>query len=145
MRAPQHRTDIPAEPPATVRPAAWRPADVRRAVRRAVHRRCRETGSACDEEALSDALLVASELTSNAILHGGGVTDVRIGMEERTVRVSVCDRSDLPPVEAPPVDSAGRRRAGGRGWPIVRHLSRDVRVAALPAGGKCVTARVHVF
>ncbi|MGP4087950.1 ATP-binding protein [Streptomyces sp. KR55] len=122
--------------------ATCRPADVRRAVRHAVASRCRATGIPCDEDALEDALLVASELTSNAILHGGGVTGVAVDVDGREVRVSVSDRSDRLPVVTAPIDAQGRRRSGGRGWPIVCRLARDVRVAGLPSGGKRITAVV---
>ncbi|WP_367325459.1 ATP-binding protein [Streptomyces sp. HUAS ZL42] len=123
-----------------------RPADVRGAVRRVVARRCLRTGSLCDEAALSDALLVASELTTNAILHGGGITAIDVEATMGTgVRVAVSDRSNLPPVLQPAVDAHGRRRTGGRGWPIVCRLSREVRVAELPSGGKRITAVVPVF
>lgn len=121
------------------------PADVRAAIRRAVHRRCRDTGTHCTEESLSDALLVASELTSNAILHGGGVTGFTVDLVSGGVRVSVSDRSRRLPVTAAPRDAEGRRRVGGRGWPIVCRLSRDVHVTDLPAGGKRITAEVPVF
>ncbi|MER6558856.1 ATP-binding protein [Streptomyces sp. NPDC001027] len=122
-----------------------RPADVRNAVRRAVAARCGATGCPYDEEGLSDALLVASELSTNAILHGGGMTGFDVDLEGRAVRVSVSDRSDRPPVAVDPYDERGRQRAGGRGWPIVCRLARDVRVAGLPSGGKRVTAVVPVF
>lgn len=119
-----------------------KPAEARRAVERAVAERCRTTHTPCDADALSDALLVVSELTTNAMLHGGGVTDFRVDVDGPGVRVSVSDRSDELPVTAPPVDPHGRLRHGGHGWPIVCRLSRDVRVADLPAGGKCITAVV---
>ncbi|MGQ4405551.1 ATP-binding protein [Streptomyces hayashii] len=122
-----------------------RPADVRSAVRKAVSGRCRAAGCPYDEEALSDALLVATELTSNAILHGGGVTGFDVDVRGRSVRVSVSDRSDRPPVVVAPFDEHGRRRVGGRGWPIVCRLARDVEVRGLPSGGKRVTAVVPVF
>ncbi|MER5603523.1 ATP-binding protein [Streptomyces sp. NPDC002265] len=122
----------------------WCPADVRIAVRRVVDRWCREEGSPCDEDALSDALLVASELTTNAILHGGGVTGVDVDLEGRAVRVSVCDRSERLPVFTPLAGLREHRHTGGRGWPIVCLLSRDVRVTDLPAGGKRITAVVPV-
>ncbi|GGT28828.1 ATP-binding protein [Streptomyces chromofuscus] len=144
----QQWTQPAGEPADQARPGrsgTCRPADVRRAVRHAVACRCRATGTRCDEEALSDALLVASELTSNAILHGGGVTGVDVDVVGHEVRVSVCDRSDRLPVAVAPVDEQGRRRAGGRGWPIVCRLSCDVRVADLPTGGKRITAAVPVF
>ena len=47
--------------------------------------RCGAVGCRYDEEALSDALLVATELTSNAILHGGGVTGFDVDVEGRSV------------------------------------------------------------
>ncbi|MER5432547.1 ATP-binding protein [Streptomyces sp. NPDC002588] len=126
-------------------PGRCRPSDVRQAVQRAVTGRCGATGCPYDEEALSDALLVASELTTNAILHGGGVTAFAVDVEERAVRVSVSDRSDRLPVVTDPLDERGRRRTGGRGWPIVCRLARDVQVADLPSGGKRITAVVPVF
>ena len=119
-----------------------RPADARRAVERAVAERCRATRTTCDREALADALLVASELTTNAILHGGGVTDFRVDVVEPGVRVSVSDRSDAFPEAKEPLDARGRRRVGGLGWPIVCRLARDVRVTDLPYGGKCISAVV---
>jgi anti-sigma regulatory factor (Ser/Thr protein kinase) len=111
-------------------------------VERAVVERCRATRVRCDPQALDDALLVASELTTNAILHGGGVTDFRVDVLDSGVRVSVCDRSDRQPVARDAADLRRRQRAGGHGWPIVCRLARDFRVAELPAGGKCITAVV---
>ncbi|GHH93479.1 ATP-binding protein [Streptomyces capillispiralis] len=137
------RSDI--EPPGA-RPAGascpCRPAEVREAVARAVSERCRALHRPCDTDALEDALLVASELTTNAILHGGGVTDFQVDVSGPGVRLSVSDRSDDLPVALPPTDRQGRRRPGGHGWPIVCRLSRDIRVSDLPAGGKCITAVV---
>jgi anti-sigma regulatory factor (Ser/Thr protein kinase) len=141
----EHRTESALEPTAAHRrgrPRPRKPAEVRRVVERAVTERCRATHTPCDAEALSDALLVASELTTNAILHGGGITDFQVDVVGRGVRVSVSDRSDELPVSIAPVDEHGRRRVGGRGWPIVCRLAHDVRVTGLPAGGKCITAVV---
>ncbi|WP_399881445.1 ATP-binding protein [Streptomyces sp. BBFR51] len=123
-----------------------RPADARRAVERVVTE-CRGTGDhpSCDVGALSDAVLVASELTTNAILHGGGITDFQVDVVGPGVRLSVCDRSHDLPVAVPPVDDRGHRHPGGRGWPIVCRLARDVRVADLPSGGKCITVVVPLF
>ncbi|MDR6978904.1 anti-sigma regulatory factor (Ser/Thr protein kinase) [Streptomyces sp. 3330] len=122
-----------------------RPADVRSAVRQAVSGRCGTSGCPYDEDGLSDALLVASELTSNAILHGGGITGFDVDMDGPAVRVSVSDRSDRLPVTHDPLDEQGRQRTGGRGWPIVCRLARNVKVACLPSGGKRITAVVPVF
>ncbi|MEU6816787.1 ATP-binding protein [Streptomyces sp. NPDC046860] len=122
---------------------AYRPADARRAVRRVVRERCRDRALTCADETLEDALLVASELTANAILHGGGITRFEVDVDTRGVRLSVSDLSDERPREAAGSGTeADRTRTGGRGWPIVSLLARDVRVAGLPRGGKCVTAVV---
>lgn len=120
-----------------------RPAEARRTVERVVMR-CRGAGGRArrDVGALSDAVLVASELTTNAILHGGGITDFQVDVVGPGVRLSVCDRSHDLPVAVPATDAEGRRRVGGRGWPIVCRLARDVRVADLPSGGKCITVVV---
>ncbi|MEV8593645.1 ATP-binding protein [Streptomyces sp. NPDC052012] len=141
----EHTTEPVAEPPGAARaapPAGYRPCDVRQAVQRAVSERCRATHTPCDTDALADALLVASELTTNAILHGGGVTDVRVDVTGPGIRVSVSDRSDELPVAVPEAERRRGRRPGGHGWPIVCRLARDIRVADLPAGGKCITAEV---
>ncbi|MET9825625.1 ATP-binding protein [Streptomyces sp. NPDC006349] len=143
-------TEPAAEPRGTRahrRYAPCRPADARREVERAVTA-CGGCGgpASCDTGALSDAVLVASELTTNAILHGGGITDFRVDVVEPGIRpglrLSVCDRSHDLPVAAPATDERGRRGLGGRGWPIVCRLAREVRVADLPSGGKCITVVV---
>lgn len=144
----EHTTESVVEPPdtrPTCPPRPCRPAEARRAVERAVAERCRAVHRPCDAEALSDALLVASELTTNAMLHGGGVTDFRVDVVGLDVRVSVSDRSDEPPVVVPPADRQGRHRPGGHGWPIVCRLSCDVHVSCLPSGGKRITAVVPLF
>ncbi|CAL9653406.1 hypothetical protein SUDANB145_06685 [Streptomyces sp. enrichment culture] len=123
-------------------PGPGKPADARRAVERAVTARCREGGTRYDADALSDAVLVASELTTNAILHGGGVTDFRVDVDGPGLRVSVSDRSDELPAPPPPADPRSRWRVGGRGWPIVCRLARDVRVSELPSGGKCISVLI---
>ncbi|ANB04735.1 ATPase [Streptomyces ambofaciens] len=130
--ADRHRRFRPCKPP-----------EARRTVERVVTERGRTDGHAsCDAAALSDAVLVASELTTNAILHGGGVTDFQVDVVGPGVRLSVSDRSHDLPVAVPRTDPQGRRRVGGRGWPIVCRLACDVRVADLPAGGKCITVVV---
>ncbi|SMQ14054.1 Anti-sigma regulatory factor (Ser/Thr protein kinase) [Streptomyces sp. Ag82_O1-12] len=138
----EHMIESVLGPPGAHRTRPGKPAEARRAVERAVAERCRATHTPCDTDALSDALLVVSELTTNAILHGGGVTDFQVDVDGPGVRLSVSDRSDALPVTMPRTDPHGRLRHGGHGWPIVCRLSRDVRVSDLPAGGKCITAVV---
>lgn len=141
----EHRTESALERAGAqqTRPSrSCKPAEARRAVELAVTERCRLTHTCCDPEALGDALLVATELTTNAILHGGGMTDFSVDVLGTGVRVSVCDRSDRLPVSRQPADPLRRQRPGGHGWPIVCRLARDVQVSELPAGGKCITAVV---
>ncbi|MEU1054558.1 ATP-binding protein [Streptomyces sp. NPDC005876] len=140
-----HPTDTAAERAGTGRrqlPRPPKPAEARRAVERAVAECCRQGRARYDANALSDAVLVASELTTNAILHGGGITDFRVDVTGPEIRVSVSDRSDRLPVAVDRTDPQGRRRVGGRGWPIVCRLARDVHVCDLPSGGKCISVLV---
>ena len=116
------------------------PAEARGAVRRVLSEQSRARGTACSPDTLSDALLVASELTTNAMLHGGGVTDFDAEVVGQNLYLSVSDRERRRPVALDPFDRNGRRRCSGRGWPIVCRLSRAVLVSDLPAGGKRVTA-----
>ncbi|MFF7976377.1 ATP-binding protein [Streptomyces sp. NPDC007905] len=137
-----HRTNFSAGLREPCRSLPCRPADARRTVRQVVAERCGACAIPCDDTALEDALLVTSELTTNAILHGGGITGFDVDVDRGGVSVSVSDRSDEIPVVNAPVDERGRSRLGGRGWPIVCRLARDVRVAGLPCGGKRITAVV---
>lgn len=116
------------------------PAEARGAVRRVLSERSCARGADCAPDALSDALLVASELTTNAMLHGGGITDFDVEVVGQNLYLSVSDRERRRPVALNPLDRHGRHRCGGRGWPIVCRLSRTVQVSDLPTGGKRVTA-----
>lgn len=134
--SPPSRPATPGPPPRGPRS----PAEARTAVRREMDRQT--AAGRCDEGALSDALLVVSELTTNAMLHGGGVTDVGVRAAGGDLYLSVSDRSRRQPMALASVDAGGRRRCGGRGWPIVCRLSREVTVEDLPSGGKRITAVV---
>ncbi|MEU6241569.1 ATP-binding protein [Streptomyces sp. NPDC047024] len=138
----QHTPGPATEPGGGPRTPAYRPADARSAVRRELTEHCRARAVPCADETLDDALLVVSELTSNAIVHGGGITGFEVAVDSAGVRLSVSDRSDEPPVCAAGFREADRCRTGGRGWPLVCLLARDVRVSGLPCGGKRVTAVV---
>ena len=85
---------------------------------------------------VDDALLVLSELATNALRHGLGDVVVRAGIEaDGAVRLSVTDEgAGLP--ELQPVDPD---RIGGIGLRIVDELSAAWGVAAFP-GGKTVWA-----
>ncbi|MET7902883.1 ATP-binding protein [Streptomyces sp. NPDC005355] len=89
--------------------------------------------------ALTDALLVTSELTTNALRHAGGITVFGSAVRENGLEITVEDASDHLPTARPPSDPS---MPGGHGWPMVRSLASEVTVTALPGGGKRVRALV---
>lgn len=86
-------------------------------------------------ELIDDAVLIASELASNAMLHAGGLAAVGVAEHGDAVRVSVHDRTLVPPV-------VGRHSAEamtGRGLRLVASLAAEW--GAEPTGdGKVVWA-----
>ncbi|MET8409612.1 ATP-binding protein [Streptomyces sp. NPDC005195] len=141
-RAPSN--DPLADPPESHSPGPRSPAEVREAVRQALDsaRRSRGAGATADATAVGDVLLVASELTTNAMLHGGGVTAFEVIPGEREVRLSVSDRSEDVPTPVRRADGPGTLQIGGHGWPIICLLARDIMISYLRAGGKRITAVV---
>jgi anti-sigma regulatory factor (Ser/Thr protein kinase) len=93
-----------------------------------------------DEAHLSDVLLAAVELLTNAYDHGGGARQVRLSLSRTPcwVRIEVDDNSrDRPRVVGP-----GRvDQARGRGMILVDRLADEWGVQDHPSdGGKCVWA-----
>ncbi|GAA3038625.1 hypothetical protein GCM10010448_21280 [Streptomyces glomeratus] len=96
-----------------------------------------------DEQAVTDLLLVTSELVSNAIRHGGGLTAFEAAPTRDGVRLTVYDRSpDIPTVAfgsgALPVGHDG----GGYGWPLIIKLAHDIVIERCADGGKFVSVLV---
>lgn len=138
-RTPRHRD----RPRSAAFPGPRSPAEAREAVRHALEEDVRRSGGRDSTgDAVGDALLVASELTTNAMLHGGGVTEFEVMLVDREVRLSVSDHSRELPTPAQHPDEPGLMRIGGHGWPIVCRLARDITIAELRAGGKRITAVV---
>ncbi|GGT86105.1 ATP-binding protein [Streptomyces lateritius] len=79
---------------------------------------------------VDDLLLVVSELVTNALRHGGGVTGFGLSLERDTATVCVSDRSG----ERPVVRRREEPAAGGFGWPVVLRLCREVAVSVHPEG-----------
>ncbi|MEU9033018.1 ATP-binding protein [Streptomyces sp. NPDC048383] len=120
--------------PAT--PAAPPPesaADARRQVAALLQR----TGLPWNARAVTDALMVTTELVTNAIRHGGGLAAFHADVHEGALRVSVADHNPQPPITraAPPAGS----RIGGYGWPLVQSLASHLTVTPR-GGGKLITA-----
>jgi anti-sigma regulatory factor (Ser/Thr protein kinase) len=88
--------------------------------------------------ASDDAVLVVSELASNAVLHSGGGFEVALRLLNDAVMVEVTDRSPIVPQAG-----ASSQRRGGRGLLIVERVSRawGVRMAN---DGKTVWAEIAV-
>ncbi|WP_424216761.1 ATP-binding protein (plasmid) [Streptomyces sp. BI20] len=82
---------------------------------------------------VADALLVVSELVSNAIRHGGGLSVFDVVAYGSILAISVGDRSPAPlPV---PRAEFSPGRVGGYGLPIVATLSEELTVTETPDGG----------
>jgi signal transduction histidine kinase len=71
---------------------------------------------------LDNALVVMSELVSNAVEHAGTELDVTVTRHGDLVRLSVRDRTQDPPLVMPPVDVAGVAQRG-RGLAVVGAFS----------------------
>ncbi|PWI16901.1 ATP-binding protein [Streptomyces sp. Act143] len=82
--------------------------------------------------------LVVSELTTNALRHGGGRYTLELGATPDAVAVAVSDLSSEPPHERAPDLDGG---TGGFGWPMVRRLC-ETAVTRGPGRRKTVHARL---
>ncbi|MEA2902503.1 MAG: hypothetical protein QOH36_2390 [Actinomycetota bacterium] len=91
----------------------------------------------CRADLVDDAVLVATELATNALLHAGGVTAVRVDAADGGVRIEVHDGTRVPPLMALSSEDA----MTGRGLRLVGALS--TRWQAEPtAEGKMVWAEL---
>ncbi|ROQ76795.1 anti-sigma regulatory factor (Ser/Thr protein kinase) [Streptomyces sp. CEV 2-1] len=89
---------------------------------------------------VADALLVTSELVTNAVRHGGGLTGFAAELTDEGLRLSVADASPDPPIDHEAQTSAVGR-IGGYGWALVRRLAKQVSVTVHP-GGKRIIALI---
>lgn len=84
---------------------------------------------------IDDAVLVASELASNAMLHAGGIAAVGVAEHGEAVRITVHDRTRVPPV----IGRQSTEAMTGRGLRLVASLAAEW--GAEPTGdGKAVWA-----
>jgi anti-sigma regulatory factor (Ser/Thr protein kinase) len=83
-----------------------------------------------------DVVLVAHELATNVIRHGGGFGRLRMWRESGRI---VCRVSDSGPGMPALVEEPEARRPGGRGLWIARRLA-DVRIESGPSGTVVVAA-----
>jgi anti-sigma regulatory factor (Ser/Thr protein kinase) len=95
-------------------------------------------------ERIGDLVLVAHELASNAVRHGGGRGRLRLWRDHGSLYCAVSDEG--PGFAGTGADGHQRPAlgaSGGRGLWIVRQLADDVDVRSDPAG-TTVTARVRL-
>ncbi|MFJ9127366.1 ATP-binding protein [Streptomyces sp. NPDC102340] len=110
-------------------------ADARMQVRSVLKEACGGLSLARAQQLRDDALLVVSELITNALLHAGAVTGFCARLAGNELQLRVSDASPEVPKDLSPV--LGRQ--GGYGWTIVQRLCSRVQVDREP-GGKTVTA-----
>ncbi|MEW2390079.1 ATP-binding protein [Streptomyces venezuelae] len=86
-----------------------------------------------------DALLVVSELTANAMRHGGGLSGLTVRVQGGVLLICVSDRSETVPLHVP----ADPARPGGFGWLMVQRLCSSVTIDAA-GGGKTIVAALDL-
>ncbi|MFE1442203.1 ATP-binding protein [Streptomyces sp. NPDC058739] len=85
---------------------------------------------------VDDALLVVTELVTNALRHGGGVTAFGVLLDGDSLTLRVGDASPRLPLTVARTDPAA---PGGFGWPLVQRLCRRVTVT-VTENGKIIEA-----
>lgn len=76
-------------------------------------------------ELLDTAVLLASELLTNAYLHSRGPASLRLRWKDGVLRLGVWDSDPTPPAPADPADPAAPAVEGGRGLHLVRACADD--------------------
>jgi anti-sigma regulatory factor (Ser/Thr protein kinase) len=83
---------------------------------------------------VGEVVLLADELTANAVRHAGGVIDVLIQGSIDVICVEVTDQSSVLPALRTP----GPREDKGRGLVLVERLASAWGIRTQPSGGKTV-------
>ncbi|MEU4221883.1 ATP-binding protein [Actinoplanes sp. NPDC026623] len=96
-------------------------------------------------ERVADLVLIAAELTSNAVRHGGGRGRLRLWTTDSTACCQVTDCGPgLPATYRMPQQAPGVAVAGGRGLWLVRCFSDTVTVEHPGRHGVAVTAAINL-
>ncbi|HET6817047.1 MAG TPA: response regulator [Mycobacteriales bacterium] len=88
--------------------------------------------------AVDDALIVVSELVTNAITHAGSPCQVRLSIDETSVRVEVFDEGAGTPDPQP----ASSTSEHGRGLHLITALTAAWGIQQIPDDGKIVWAEL---
>ncbi len=86
----------------------------------------------CRDDLVSDAVLLTSELVTNAVIHAGTGIQVVCRLERATVEVSVLDRHPARMIPDPPDGAARSDRPSGRGLLLPGALSSSWGVTYAP-------------
>lgn len=128
--------EVDGKPPASeasAQPLPLTAAAARAAVAALLH----QFGFSPDRRVVTDALMITSELVTNAIRHGGGLSAFGADIHGGALRVLVADHNPVHPVAR--TAAAPGLRIGGYGWPLIQSLADLVTVT--PHGsGKQITA-----
>ncbi|MEU6313363.1 ATP-binding protein [Streptomyces sp. NPDC047014] len=103
-------------------------------------------GDAAGEAVLTDALLVTSELVTNAIRHGGGLLDFDVSLcaGGTGLLIAVTDAVASGPPDPAQRPTGALTGQGGFGWPLIRRLTRSVTITPAGAGGKRIEVVVPI-
>ncbi|MEU8995294.1 ATP-binding protein [Streptomyces caniferus] len=96
-----------------------------------VHDLLHRTGSPVDDLALVDALLVTTELVTNAQRHGGGLTGFTAEIVDGYLELAVDDKSERRPTAPARRDPDA---TGGYGWPLIQRLARTIDIVVTATG-----------
>jgi anti-anti-sigma factor len=137
-RPPYLRDELPLAPSATAPAAARR--FVRHTCRRwrldAMEDRTDPTAQGWVEELVDRAVLVASELVTNAVVHSQGPVRLRLELHQQRLHLAVYDQS--PRLLALATEPGDLDAEGGRGLLIVDQLASAWGVRHAPGGGKAI-------
>ncbi len=84
----------------------------------------------CNEEVVTAAELMISELVTNTVMHGSAPIRIEIRLDTFTVKATVTDSSSGLPV----LTAAGMSNAHGRGLMIVSSLAHDWGIVECETG-----------
>ncbi|MFI7413651.1 ATP-binding protein [Streptomyces sp. NPDC049627] len=112
-------------------------------VRSVVAEHWRAPSGPASERAVTDLLLVVSEVVTNAIRHGRGLAGFEVAVLPEGVRLTVHDYSDDVPSAAYGPGTLPPAHAGsGYGWPLIIRLSQEIHIERRREGGKTVSVLV---
>ncbi|BFU45458.1 ATP-binding protein [Krasilnikovia sp. MM14-A1004] len=96
-------------------------------------------------ERVADLVLIASELASNAVRHGGGHGRLRLWTTDTTASCQVTDDGPgMPATYQLPQQSPDLATAGGRGLWLVLYFSDTITVEHADGSGVSVTATMNL-